>query len=189
MMIKWGDIGSWKGQWTWSDFSAVYSITTRANILFLPRWRRDGLIKIRWKQQNGDGFRQQPSAGICSRKNPCRCKMAEPVELRASYGIRRQPGDRWIPQSRFMGTERESINPETGKRSHPFKAAWNANPDWNGKKPSEVKSGSRLLHSLTGRFKRSWNGITRRQKTFWVNNSSCPPNWHQKTFANSGSLF
>ena len=186
--VKWGDIGSWKGQWNLIGFFGRVQYNFASKYFISASLRRDGSSKF--GENNKWGWFPTAAIGwsLDQEKWLMDVKWLNQLKLRASYGI---AGNQEIGEYRSMvlwEPSGKAINPETGKEVITFRPAWNANPDLKWEETSEVNVGidfamlnSRLSGSLEVYYK-----VT--NDLLGEYNVPVPPNLAPKTFANSGSL-
>lgn len=186
--IKWGDIGSWKGQWNLIGFFGRVNYNYNGKYYLAASLRRDGSSKF--GSNNKWGWFPTASAGwnIHTEDFMQNLTWVNQLKLRASYGV---AGNQEIGEYRSIVVWEPSgkaINPETGQEVITFKPAWNANPDLKWEQTSEINIG--LDFAL---FKSKISGsleIYKKTTTDLLGeyNVPVPPNLAYRTFANSGSL-
>jgi len=186
--VKWGDIGSWKGQWNLIGFFGRVQYNFASRYFISASLRRDGSSKF--GANNKWGWFPTTAIGwsLDQEKWLKDVKWLNQLKLRASYGI---SGNQEIGEYRSMvlwEPSGKAINPETGQEVITFKPAWNSNPDLKWESTSEVNVGvdfaffnSRLSGSLEVYYKITSDLLG--EYTVPV-----PPNLASKTFANSGSM-
>ena len=186
--VKWGDIGSWKGQWNLIGFFGRVQYNFKSRYFLSASLRRDGSSKF--GSNNKWGWFPTAAIGwsLDQEKFLSSVKWLNQLKLRASYGI---SGNQEIGEYRSMVLWQPSgkaTNPETGKEVITFSPAWNANPDLKWEETSEVNVGvdfgflnSRLSGSIEVYYK-----VTK--DLLGEYNVPVPPNLASRTFANSGSL-
>jgi len=186
--VKWGDIGSWKGQWNLVGFFGRAQYNYKGKYYVSASLRRDGSSKFGannkwgWFPTAAIGWNMEQEKWLNN------VQWLNQLKIRASYGI---SGNQEIGEYRSMvlwEPSGKAVNPETGQEVITFKPAWNANPDLKWEETSEVNFGidfavinSRLSGSLEIYYKVTDDLLG--EYTVPV-----PPNLAQKTFANSGSL-
>lgn len=186
--VKWGDIGSWKGQWNLIGFFGRASYNYNDKYYASASLRRDGSSKF--GSNNKWGWFPTAAIGwnIHSESFMDNLDWVNQLKLRASYGV---AGNQEIGEYRSIvvwEASEQAINPETGQQVVTFKPAWNANPDLKWEQTSEVNIG--IDYAI---FKSKISGsIEIYQKTtndlLGEYTVPVPPNLAQRTFANSGSL-
>jgi iron complex outermembrane receptor protein len=186
--VKWGDIGSWKGQWNLVGFFGRVQYNYKGRYYASASLRRDGSSKFGennkwgWFPTAAFGWNMEQENFLSG------VDWLNQLKLRASFGV---SGNQEIGEYRSMvlwEPSGKAINPETGQEVITFKPAWNANPDLKWEQTSEVNVGidfavinSRISGSLEVYYK-----IT--EDLLGEYTVPVPPNLSQKTFANSGSL-
>jgi TonB-linked SusC/RagA family outer membrane protein len=186
--VKWGDIGSWKGQSNLIGFFGRVQYNFKSRYFISGSLRRDGSSKF--GDNNKWGWFPTAAIGwsLDQEKWLSNVKWVNQLKLRASYGI---SGNQEIGEYRSMvlwEPSGKAVNPETGKEVITFKPAWNANPDLKWEQTSEYNVGidfgflnSRLSGSIEVYYK-----VT--DDLLGEYNVPVPPNLAQRTFANSGSM-
>ncbi len=186
--VKWGDIGSWKGQWNLIGFFGRVQYNYNGRYYITGSLRRDGSSKF--GKNNKWGWFPTAALGwnLLEEDFMKGLKSFDQLKLRVSYGI---AGNQEIGEYRSLVVWEPSgvaINPETGQEVITFRPAWNANPDLKWEETSELNVGidfsllkNRLNGSLEGYYKKTKDLLG--EYTVPV-----PPNLATKTFANSGSL-
>lgn len=186
--VKWGDIGSWKGEWTLIGFFGRVQYNYKGKYYASASLRRDGSSKF--GENNKWGWFPTAAIGwnIEQEKWLADVDWLSQLKLRASYGI---SGNQEIGEYKSMvlwEPSGKAINPETGKEVITFKPAWNANPDLKWEETAETNVGidfaffnSRLSGSLEVYYKKTDDLLG--EYTVPV-----PPNLATRTFANSGSM-
>lgn len=186
--IKWGDIGSWKGQWNLIGFFGRVQYNYKSKYFISGSIRRDGSSKF--GSNNKWGWFPTVAAGwsLDQENFLSNVKWLDQLKLRASYGV---SGNQEIGEYRSLVVWEPSgktINPETGKEVITFSPKWNANPDLKWEETSEINVGidfgffnSRLSGSLEV-YSKTTNDLLGEYSV------PVPPNLTWRTFANSGSL-
>ncbi|MFZ4572589.1 MAG: SusC/RagA family TonB-linked outer membrane protein, partial [Bacteroidales bacterium] len=181
--VKWGDIGSWKGQWNLIGFFGRVQYNFASRYFISASLRRDGSSKF--GANNKWGWFPTTAIGwsLDQEKWLKDVKWLNQLKLRASYGI---SGNQEIGEYRSLvlwEPSGKAINPETGQEVITFKPAWNSNPDLKWESTSEVNVGvdfaffnSRLSGSLEVYYK-----IT--SDLLGEYTGPVPPNLASKTFA------
>jgi TonB-dependent starch-binding outer membrane protein SusC len=186
--VKWGDIGSWKGQWNLIGFFGRFQYNYNGKYYLTGSIRRDGSSKF--GINNKWGWFPTVAAGWTLTEEPFMkgWENLDQLKLRASWGI---AGNQEIGEYRSMVVWEPSgkaINPETGQEVITFRPAWNANPDLKWEETSEFNVG---IDFAFGNYKYSGSLEAYHKKTsdlLGEYNVPVPPNLASKTFANSGSL-
>jgi TonB-dependent starch-binding outer membrane protein SusC len=186
--IKWGDIGSWKGQWTLIGFFGRVQYNYNSKYYITGSLRRDGSSKF--GSNNKWGWFPTVALGwnLLEEDFMKDLKKFDQLKLRVSYGV---AGNQEIGEYRSLVVWEPSgvaINPETGQQVVTFKPAWNANPDLKWEETSEINAGidfSMLKNRLSGSLEVYYKKTTDLLGEYTV---PVPPNLSNKTFANSGSL-
>lgn len=187
-MKQWGDVGSYKGEWTLIGFFGRVQYNYKSKYFVSGSLRRDGSSKF--GENNKWGWFPTAAIGwsLDQEKFLNDLSWLNQLKLRASYGV---SGNQEIGEYRSLLLYQPSgkaINPETGKEVVTFSPAWNANPDLKWEQTSEYNVGvdfgffnSRLSGSLEFYYK-----VT--DDLLGQYNVPVPPNLARTTFANSGSM-
>lgn len=186
--VKWGDIGSWKGQWNLIGFFGRVQYNYNSKYFVSASLRRDGSSKFGSNHKWGWFPTAALGWSIDQEHFMKDISWLSQLKLRASFGV---SGNQEIGEYRSMVVWEPSgkaINPETGKEVITFKPAWNANPDLKWEETSEYNGGidfgflkSRISGSIEVYYKVTKDLLG--EYTVPV-----PPNLAPRTFANSGSL-
>ncbi|OIP00203.1 MAG: hypothetical protein AUJ98_08910 [Bacteroidetes bacterium CG2_30_33_31] len=186
--VKWGDIGSWKGQWNLIGFFGRATYNYNNKYYLSTSLRRDGSSKF--GSNNKWGWFPTAAIGwnLTSEDFMKNITWLNQLKLRASYGI---AGNQEIGEYHSIVVWQPSgkaINPETGQQVITFSPAWNANPNLKWESTSEINIGidfSMLKSKISGSleiYKKTTSDLLGQY------NVPVPPNLASKTFANSGSL-
>lgn len=186
--VVYGDIGSWKGEWTLAGFFGRAQYNYKQKYYGSASLRYDGSSKF--GENNKWGMFPTVALGWTINKEDFmkNINWINQLKLRASYGVsgNQEIGEYrsqvvWVPSGK-------ATNPETGEEVITFKPAWNANPDLKWEETAELNFGidfSIFGDKLSGSFEIYKKNTTDLLGEYTV---PVPPNLAPKTFANSGEL-
>jgi TonB-linked SusC/RagA family outer membrane protein len=186
--IKWGDIGSWRGESTLIGFFGRAQYNYKSKYYISASLRRDGSSKFGSNHKWGWFPTAAIAWSIDKEKFMQSAKWIDQLKLRASYGV---SGNDKIGEYRSLilwEPDKITINSETGQQVLTFKPAWNANPDLKWEQTSEINIGidfAFLKERISGSLELYSKKTTDLLGEYAV---AVPPNQSTRTFANSGSL-
>jgi len=186
--IKYGDVGSYKGESTLIGFFGRLQYNYKSRYYLSGSLRRDGSSKFGKNHKWGWFPTAAVGWSIDKEKFMKSVKWINQLKLRASYGV--SGNDKignylslviWVPNGR-------TINPETGQEVITYNANWNENPNLKWEETSEVNIGldfaffnEKLSGSLEVYSKKTKDLLGK----YLV---PVPPNPFQYTYANTGSM-
>jgi len=186
--VKYGDIGSWKGESNLIGYFARAQYNFSQKYYVAASLRRDGSSKF--GENNKWGWFPTAAIGwnMHSEDFMRNADWLDQLKIRASFGV---SGNQEIGEYHSMvvwqpaGT---ATNPETGQQVVSFEPAWNSNPDLKWEETSEINFGidfSFIKGRLSGTFE-IYRKVTK--DLLGEYNVPVPPNLAPRTWANSGEL-